>query len=561
MSSSRPASSSSSSLSPIASSSSPVTTVTPSRAMPTWRATSAAVSPWSPVTTMIRMPAAWQRATASATSGRGGSTGDEAEEAELALGVLALAGTSAVRQAPAREGRGRAARAAQRVARPREHLGASARVERPSSPSAPMHAVAAREHRLGRALGVHGEPPSSPRRPSTSACSAGSKWNSFAALLARRRHRRRRRAPRGARAARPRSGRRELAVAVASSSALLQAATAGRALRAARAGVGGDRRRSRSIVARAASRRDGTHPVLGQRAGLVGADHGRRAERLDRAQPLDERAAAASARTPTASASVIVGSSPSGTLATSRPIAKTTASPSGSPATSVPSGRNASPTDDRDERRSATRRCRTWRSSGLSSSLDALRQRGDAAELGLHAGGEHDAGASPPVQVVPLKTRSLRLEQRAVPCSSSVGAREDRQRLAGERRHVDLERAPSSRASAEMRSPSSSSEDVAGDELAASTTAARVRRGRRSPAAAGTRSSASTARSACAPGRTRSAALRTITATIAPPSDGVPGDQRERRGGQSSSASGWVNCSTSSPRPAPPAAAPSSFGP
>ena len=38
-------------------------------------------------------------------------------------------------------------------------------------------------------------------------------------------------------------------------------------------------------------------------------------------------------RTPTASASVIVGSSPSGTLATRSPIAKTPASPRLSPAT------------------------------------------------------------------------------------------------------------------------------------------------------------------------------------------------------------------------------------
>ena len=41
--------------------------------IPTSRAIAAAVRPWSPVTTMMRMPARLQRATASATSGRGGS--------------------------------------------------------------------------------------------------------------------------------------------------------------------------------------------------------------------------------------------------------------------------------------------------------------------------------------------------------------------------------------------------------------------------------------------------------------------------------------------------------
>ena len=41
--------------------------------IPTSRAIASAVSPWSPVMTMMRIPARWQRATASATSARGGS--------------------------------------------------------------------------------------------------------------------------------------------------------------------------------------------------------------------------------------------------------------------------------------------------------------------------------------------------------------------------------------------------------------------------------------------------------------------------------------------------------
>ena len=61
-------------------------------------------------------------------------------------------------------------------------------------------------------------------------------------------------------------------------------------------------------------------------------------------------------RTPTASASVIVGSSPSGTFATSSPIAKTTASSSDSPAASVPERderRRGDHGDERDEPRDA----------------------------------------------------------------------------------------------------------------------------------------------------------------------------------------------------------------
>ena len=50
------------------------------------------------------------------------------------------------------------------------------------------------------------------------------------------------------------------------------------------------------------------HAVLGQRAGLVGADHRGRAERLDRAESLDERALRERGRgRRRPSASVIVG--------------------------------------------------------------------------------------------------------------------------------------------------------------------------------------------------------------------------------------------------------------
>ncbi len=53
--------------------------------------------------------------------------------------------------------------------------------------------------------------------------------------------------------------------------------------------------------------------------------------------------ARASTRTPTASASVIVGSRPSGTFATSRPIAKLSASGTDRPVTVTPRSRNSNP--------------------------------------------------------------------------------------------------------------------------------------------------------------------------------------------------------------------------
>ena len=70
-------------------------------------------------------------------------------------------------------------------------------------------------------------------------------------------------------------------------------------------------------------------------------------------------------RTPTASASVIVGSSPSGTFATSSPMAKLTAAPTLSPA-ARPMGRNAMPAPTATIAISQAARL-TWRSSGLSS--------------------------------------------------------------------------------------------------------------------------------------------------------------------------------------------------
>jgi hypothetical protein len=72
-------------------------------------------------------------------------------------------------------------------------------------------------------------------------------------------------------------------------------------------------------------------------------------------------------RTPTASASVIVGSRPSGTLATSRPIANTPASERLSPATRWPTAKNVTPSPTATSAISRAARL-TWRRSGEVSS-------------------------------------------------------------------------------------------------------------------------------------------------------------------------------------------------
>ena len=225
---------------------------------------------------------------------------DEAEEARLALGLLAPSG-SGRRRASAPPGDGEHAQALAACARGGATLDAAphgAVERRARSRRRPPIASQRREHLLGRALRVHARA----RRPRSSTVdisrSVGSKWNSSPArALARARRGR----PTPSRAAASSS-----AISVGSprdfpavrrpSSALLQAAAARRRAGRARRRAGADRS-SPSPVAldrppSGVQTRDGAHPVLGQRPGLVGADHGRRAERLDRAKPLDERAAA-----------------------------------------------------------------------------------------------------------------------------------------------------------------------------------------------------------------------------------------------------------------------------
>ncbi len=108
--------------------------------------------------------------------------------------------------------------------------------------------------------------------------------------------------------------------------------------------------------------------------------------------------------TPIASASVIVGRSPSGTFATIRPMAKLAASETDRPASS-PRGRNARPATTATSAIShATRR--TWRSSGLSSRSTRSESAAIRPSSVFMPVANTRARASPSVAAVPLKTRS-----------------------------------------------------------------------------------------------------------------------------------------------------------
>ena len=112
-----------------------------------------------------------------------------------------------------------------------------------------------------------------------------------------------------------------------------------------------------------------------------------------------------SSRTPTASASVITGSRPSGTLPTSSPTANTTASEMERPAPNTAIGTNAAPVTNAIKAISQATR-RTCASSGLSSRST----RSDSAAMRpssvCMAVANTSARAEPSVHAVPENTRS-----------------------------------------------------------------------------------------------------------------------------------------------------------
>ena len=184
-------------------------------------------------------------------------------------------------------------------------------------------------------------------------------------------------------------------------------------------------------------------------------------------EPLDQCTAAASARTPTASASVIVGSSPSGTFATSSPIAKISrvAAATG-PRPGCRSGRNASPIADGD-RGDQPGDALDLALQRAVLAADALGQGGDPAELGRHAGREDHRGR--------LAARAVGTAEHEIVLGTLAGQSTRRRRptvASGTDSPVSADMststAPSmSRASAETRSPAASIKTSPGTSSAA----------------------------------------------------------------------------------------------
>ena len=250
-----------------------------------------AVSPWSPVTTMIRMPAVWQRATASGDlRPRRVDHRDEPEQGQLALGVVPAV-SDGVRRGQRPLGHGEHP---QPLARPTRRSGgrhgaAVVLGQRPVAGRRGQPRCSGAAPPPARPCVASRRPAVRARRRSTSVAGPGRSGTGAGAAGARRRP-----------AAPAAAAKYSRATSVGSPCALAgSAGSSGRCCRSPRPGEPATRgvgRRGPVAAGGATSRRRSTpgrpHPVQGQGAGLVGADHGGRAERLHRGEALDQRALA-----------------------------------------------------------------------------------------------------------------------------------------------------------------------------------------------------------------------------------------------------------------------------
>ena len=352
----------------------PVTTWACPPTIPASRATAAAVSPWSPVMTMIRMPARRQRATASGTSARGGSC-SAARPRNVSPGSAASRGSASSPSAP---GSAKPSTRRPRRRSPRRRRGTAPRglVERPLRRGGAQRR-AALEQLERRAFGVqpsavrlgverrHALAPRVEVR-TAAACASRSAWR------------------RAVVRARGRQEQRALARIAAALPAVVAPGVMGVV-----AAHGGAQQREPGSAAPATSPRARSSrpaqqspyirpsvsvPVLSVQMTSVEPSVSTAVSRLTSARR------AAIRRTPTASASVIVGSSPSGTLATSSPIANDERVGQRQPGDQG-ADREEHHTSDDGDGRDQLRGAVDLELQRAELRLDALRQRGDPAEL------------------------------------------------------------------------------------------------------------------------------------------------------------------------------------
>ena len=204
----------------------------------------------------------------------------------------------------------------------------------------------------------------------------------------------------------------------------------------------GGRLRSVRLDARCAVRGprfDRAHPVLGQRAGLVGADHIGGPERLDRAQALDQSATAREQPHGDRERERDHRQQPLGHVAGQQPDREHDAVLDRKPGPEDRDRheRNRHPHRDPSDQPSDATHLPLERAGLL---LDTLGQRRDATKLGVHAGREHHR--------LGLATGARRATEHKVAGDQArnvhvleFGRSQHRYRLARERREIDLNRA------------------------------------------------------------------------------------------------------------------------
>ena len=183
---------------------------------------------------------------------------------------------------------------------------------------------------------------------------------------------------------------------------------------------------------------DRPHPVLRQRAGLVGADDVGRAERLDRAQPLDEGAAARQHRHPDGERQRDRRQQPLGNVGddqADREVERVLERQAGDEPADRQERQPGEDGDQGDQPRDAAHLALERAQLGL----DPLREGCDPAELRLHSRPDDerrrfaaDTGRAAEHEVSRLDQRPRRVAE--------LGRAVDRLRLPGQRREIDVER-------------------------------------------------------------------------------------------------------------------------
>ena len=182
---------------------------------------------------------------------------------------------------------------------------------------------------------------------------------------------------------------------------------------------------------------DGAHPILGQRAGLVRADDTRRAQRFDRAQTLDKRPSSRQARHAHRQREGDRRQKSLGHVGHDQADREAHCIFEGQPC-DKPTKREERETDDEGNDRDQPCDAADFSLKRAGVDPDALRQRGDPPQLGVHAGGDDERAGDSSDACRAAEDEFTRVEQRTGGVRE-LGRAEHRLRLARHRRQIDID--------------------------------------------------------------------------------------------------------------------------